>query len=106
MKRSEEDFRVRRLFKGRYGLQGELSFANAGWALRKMLAVLREAERNVVIDLADIQRADSAGVALLIELVRCAGRQKIRLSFANLPQQVEALAAVSGVNDLLPRAAA
>jgi phospholipid transport system transporter-binding protein len=94
-----------RLSDGRYGFSGELGFDNAGTALRETLAMLRQATGPVVIDLAGVQRADSAGVALLVELVRDAGTLGIGLRFANLPQQVEALAAVSGITAMLPRLA-
>ena len=105
MSQTDDGFLVRRLGERRVGLEGELSFANAGSALRKTLAVLGKFEDDLVIDLAGVQRADSAGVALLIELVRAAGKRGIGLHFTNIPRQVQALAAVSGVNGLLPQVA-
>ncbi|MFO1417702.1 MAG: STAS domain-containing protein [Methylotetracoccus sp.] len=96
-------FAIDRLAEGRFRLQGELRFDNAAAALRAALPMLRQAQGRVVIDLADVSRADSAGVALLIELVRAAVKRGIALRFANLPQQVEALAAVAGITTLLPR---
>lgn len=94
---------VIRVAPGRYRLRGELSFVTAGPLLRTVLAALRDAKGTVTIDLAEIERVDSAGVALLIELVRVARQRGFRLCFANLSPQLEALAAVSGVERLLAR---
>lgn len=94
---------VVRVDQGRFGLRGELSFDTAGSLLRALRDALHDVRGAVVIDLADIQRADSAGVALLIELVRIANQRGIDLSFANLSPQVEVLSAVAGVDRLLPR---
>lgn len=102
MRRTDKE-NVVQMDQGRYRLRGELSFVTASSSLRAALAVLRDASGPVVIDLADIQRADSAGVALLIELVRFARERDLDLRFANLTQQVEILAAVSGVDTLIPR---
>jgi phospholipid transport system transporter-binding protein len=90
---------------GVYSLSGALSFVNARAALRTVGDVLAESQGDVRFDLRDISRADSAGLAVLIECLRLAGRRRVSLTFSNLPSQVEALAAVSGVDAMLPRAA-
>ena len=57
--------------------------------------------KEIDIDLGGVGESDSAGLALLIEWLRAArhGGQVIR--FANVPAQIEALARISEVEDLL-----
>ncbi len=87
--------------EGRYVLAGELSWQTVPELLRR--AELRfEPQAGLVIDLAQVERSDSAGLALLTEWLRQARRQGARLSFANLPEQMRSLARVSGVLDILP----
>lgn len=85
-----------------YALLGDLTFDTAAALLHSARGVLAEAKRDVEIDLAETRAVDSAGVALLIELVRFAMQRDIRFCFTNVSQQLESLAAVSGVEGLLP----
>jgi phospholipid transport system transporter-binding protein len=94
---------VVRLAERRFGLNGELSFNTAAAVLRAAQTALRDEKGTVEIDLTAIRRVDSAGVALLIELLRFAKQRGIALYFTHIPQQLESLAAVSGVDGLLPR---
>jgi len=57
--------------------------------------------KEIDIDLGGVGESDSAGLALLIEWLRAArhGGQVIR--FANVPAQIEALARISEVEDLI-----
>ena len=58
----------------------------------------------IEIDLAGVTRCDSAAVALLLEWVRVAERRGARLAFRNLPASLAAIASISDVDQLLPRA--
>jgi len=53
----------------------------------------------VVFDLQQAQRADSAGIALLVEWVELARAQQREISIINLPEQIEDLV---NLNDLMP----
>jgi phospholipid transport system transporter-binding protein len=77
-----------------------LSFASAGVAL-KSTARLFASSSDTVFDLARITRADSAGVALLLEWQRRAKEAGIKLRFVNLPPQLQAIARVVGVDGIL-----
>jgi phospholipid transport system transporter-binding protein len=99
----EERFAVRQASDGRFMLSGALSFLNARSALRSLAGIIRDGKGVLLFDLQEITRADSAGLALLIEALRLAGREGVRLELDNLPGQVEALASVSGVEAMLPR---
>jgi Predicted NTP binding protein (contains STAS domain) len=53
------------------------------------------------IDLAGVNSADSAGLALMIEWLRLAKKQNSRISFRNIPVQITPLARLFGVDHLL-----
>ncbi|RKZ36070.1 MAG: anti-anti-sigma factor [Gammaproteobacteria bacterium] len=75
-------------------LSGELSFATVGALLTEFSqrAALKPPK---VLDLYDVTRTDSAGLALLIEL---RGQTKeAPMNFRNIPEQMFKLAALSGV---------
>jgi len=82
-------------------LSGALSFATVRDLLDRF-GELPDARGSIRIDLAQVTRADSAGVALLIEwmrLARAAGREIV---FVNIPAQMLAIARVSGLDQILP----
>jgi phospholipid transport system transporter-binding protein len=86
---------------GRALVEGALDFGTVG----RLLPVGCEAilaERASVIDLSGVAAGDSAGLALLIEwlsVARAAGRA---LRYAHVPQQLQQLARLSEVEELLP----
>lgn len=98
------DARLERGEDGRLRLSGTLSFANVP-QLQTRLGPLLEAGEDAVLDLSGVQRSDSAGLALLVEWLRQARQRGTRLHFENIPQQMEAMARVSHVYDLLNGAA-
>lgn len=87
---------------GRFELGGELTLAWVGPlrdAGRSALAASAGADLHV--DLKGVTRADSAGLALLVDWLawaRAAGRQ---LHYANLPKDLLALARLSELDSLL-----
>ena len=86
---------------GHYRVHGELSFANA----TALLAASRDcfgAGGEIDFDLSGVSRADSAGLALLLEGMRmaAAGGQQIR--YHQLPEQMVAIARASNLETLLP----
>lgn len=58
-------------------------------------------EPQISIDLTDVAESDSAGLALLIEWLRIARQRGQKIQFANVPAQINALARISEVEDLL-----
>lgn len=87
--------------EGRAVVGGVLDFDTVGPLLAAGSPAIL-AGRATVIDLAGVSAADSAGLALLIEwlsVARGAGRE---LRYENLPQQLQQLARLSEVEELLP----
>ncbi|CAI8859262.1 MULTISPECIES: STAS domain-containing protein [Methylococcus] len=93
-------FVLREEAPGRYAVRGELTFTTAPAALKETLPLFRT-RNGVAIDLRGVERADSAGIALLIEWVRLARKRGVSLRLENMPAQVENLVRVSGTGVLL-----
>ena len=99
-----KEVRVERQADGGYLLSGELSFATVpnAWANTEALFITPDP---LVLDFAGITRCDSAALALLLEWIRLARRQEAKkVIYRHLPEQLLAVARVSGVENLLSRA--
>lgn len=95
--------RLVELGAGRFALEGELVFRTVmplDHAARKPFAKLKEVD----VDLVGVTRCDSAALALLLEWAGRAQRGGSVLRYRNLPAALLAIAAISEVEDLLPRA--
>lgn len=86
---------------GRLILAGELSFATVT-RLHGEARPLFAQQGDIRVDLQDIERADSAGLALLIEWMRNARELGKSIQFLNIPQQMLAIARVSSLDQVLP----
>ena len=81
-------------------LSGELRFDTVGSLLDVGNRVIGEG-RITVIDLASVSAGDSAGLALLIEWLSVARSVKRPLRYENIPLQLQQLARLSEVEELL-----
>jgi phospholipid transport system transporter-binding protein len=92
---------------GRIVVSSPLTFATARRVCEVGLRrISRDGSPLIVVDLAGVLNADSAGLAVLIEWRRRAWLQGQRLNFTNLPAQVTAIAKLSEVSELLEDVAA
>jgi phospholipid transport system transporter-binding protein len=88
--------------QGRYQISGEMVFASVV-ALRNASLALFEGEAGPLdIDLAPVVRADSAGMALLIEWMRLAAAKGHQIRYHHLPLQLQAIAEVCDLVAILP----
>ncbi|HHB92031.1 MAG TPA: STAS domain-containing protein [Thioploca sp.] len=79
-------------------LVGELSFATAGDLLTELTNKISTLDSNgLTIDLSEVKNTDSAGLALLIELLRI----NTSITFCNIPKRILSLSNVGGVRNLL-----
>lgn len=85
---------------GTVALHGALTFATAAEALAQAGRALA-AGTGTRLDLAGLERADSAGLACIIALVSHARRAGRRLEVVHWPAGLRALAEVCDVADLL-----
>lgn len=86
---------------GRLSLEGELSFETVVQLLGEIRRLL-DKDTEIRVDLQGVSRADSAGLALLVEWMRIAKELGKSIRFLNIPQQMLAIARVSGLDQVLP----
>jgi phospholipid transport system transporter-binding protein len=84
-----------------HAIGGELSFASAAAALEAARAALADGQGPFEVDLAGVTRADSAALALLLELSRQARKAGRELKCLNAPEQLRRLAGFFGVTEVL-----
>ena len=82
---------------GVMSVRGELTFSTVEALRGPGVEALAEHD-DATVDLAAVDRADSAGLALLVEWLRAARRRGARVRFANAPAQLRAIAGTSGLD--------
>ena len=87
--------------EGSFLVSGALTFETAPSAWQSSVTLFSGRE-DITFDLQGISHTDSAGLALLIEWMRIARAQDKRITFKNLPPQMLAMAAMSGLEHILP----
>lgn len=85
---------------GRSRLTGPLTFDTVPQLVQKG-GQLFAGHGVVELDLAGVERSDSAGLALLVSWVRQARQQGAAITFLNVPEQLLGLARVGGVERML-----
>jgi phospholipid transport system transporter-binding protein len=96
----------RRKAANRFALDGAIDIDSAGVLLTAGEAAVRDgADEQIGIDLAGVVASDSAGLALLIELISVARSANRGLVYENIPSQVRQLARLSEVEELLQKGA-
>ncbi|OYV78404.1 MAG: hypothetical protein B7Z66_01730 [Chromatiales bacterium 21-64-14] len=88
---------------GRLQVVGDLSFQTVPQVWADSEAVFQKVPQ-LEIDLRDVSRSDSAGLALLVEWMRQARRAGKVIRFYNIPRQMLAIARVSSLDQILPLA--
>jgi phospholipid transport system transporter-binding protein len=86
---------------GTFLISGELTLSTAGDVLTESRTQFSQAQ-DLDIDLAQVSRADSAALALLISWMRLAKQSDKNIQFHNLPSQMLAIAKASGLDAILP----
>jgi len=87
---------------GRVRVAGELGFATVTSALAESESLFGDGKGELVFDLGAVERADSAGLALLIEWMRRARRAGRAVRFLNLPPQMLEIARAASLDRVLP----
>lgn len=85
---------------GRLRVSGRLAMDTIGSSFDEAMQPLEGKEW--VVDLAQVEAADSAAVSLLLGWLRNAQRHGASLSFVNVPDNLRSLADLYGVADALP----
>ena len=86
---------------GLFRVSGELVFGTVSRVLAESRSKFHGAPQ-LCVDLSGVDRADSAGLALLGEWLRVAKSARASITFRNVPAKMLATARVSDLADLLP----
>jgi len=86
---------------GRLAVRGAMTFATVSALYSDSLASAGTADGPLTIDLGEVDRADSAGMALIVEWYRLAKAAGRPVSLANPSDQVTRLIKVSGLENIL-----
>jgi phospholipid transport system transporter-binding protein len=87
---------------GRVAVTGELTFASARDARHLGLLVLESSRaQSLVIDCQGVTRADSAGLAVLLDWMAWGRRKSRPVTLEHLPASLVAIARISEVDELL-----
>lgn len=86
---------------GSYRISGPLQLATVTAVWREGVNLF-QAGRMMRMDLGEVDRVDSTGLALLIAWMREARKQNIGIHFTNIPEQLHEIAQASNLDHLLP----
>ena len=81
-------------------ISGELDFTTARHALESVELLIND-NATLEINLADVGRSNSAGLALMIEWLAIARRRKHEVTFSHIPDGLRQLARVCQVDGLI-----
>ena len=84
----------------RWVLSGELDFDTVPELLGHQGARMVRG-RTIRVDLGGVTRVDSAGLALMVEWLRESQRRGLTITFSNVPEQLQSMARVCGLEDIL-----
>ncbi len=85
-----------------FSITGEMSLTTANRLLAVSSALSFNYQPVLEIDLGGVVRADSAGLALLIEWMARARRSDADIRFLNMPAQMREIARVTEIDAFLP----
>jgi phospholipid transport system transporter-binding protein len=86
---------------GTIHVSGELTFSTVTALNGHAEKLFASQSGDLTIDLGGVNRADSAGLALLIEWLRWARQHGVALRFRHMPTQMRTIAAVSDLDPIL-----
>jgi len=81
-------------------ITSNLTFETSPGLLEQSKAWFNTPSQKIEIDLASAGRADSAGIALMLQWIENAGANNLQLRFINLPSQVREFIDVNGLDKL------
>lgn len=87
-----------------WSVSGDMIFSTAVQLLMQEETLFVSAG-DLVVDLAQVRRTDSAGLALLLEWMERARQRGVSLQFKNIPEPLLGIAELSNVRNLLPQVA-
>ena len=95
-------FELNDLGEGHFALEGEMTFETAERILMASEEPFEQHTR-LEVDLSGVTRADSAGLALLLEWITWANHTVREIRFESMPERILAIARTTEVEQLLKR---
>ncbi len=86
--------------QGRFQLEGDMSFSTAQDLLESSEALFED-YTEIEVDLSQVARTDSAGLALMLEWINWANHSVREIRFENIPDKIRNIARATEVEDLL-----
>ncbi len=86
----------------RLSVQGDLDVYSVAEAIRQGSKLIESNDSFEVIDMGDVKKIDSAGLAFIIELMKLAKKNNKNIQFKNIPARMHAVAEVYGLSQILP----
>ena len=86
-------------------VQGDLDVYSVAEAIKQGCHLIDINESFTVIDLSQVEKIDSAGLAFVIELMKVARKQNKNLLFKNIPARMHAVADFYGLSEVIPDSA-
>ncbi len=86
--------------RGRFQIDGDMSFATAAQLLESSEAMFED-YTEIEVDLSQVARTDSAGLALMLEWINWANHSVREIRFENIPAKIRNIARATEVEDLL-----
>lgn len=83
-------------------LKNDLCFSTVTALVKEISDLLHHGGEPCIVDLSQVHRTDSAGLAFLLEFMRQAQSRGQPISFQHIPKQLMHLAEFSRVDALLP----
>lgn len=97
-----DDFELIDLGDGKFALSGAMTFQTAERILRASEEPFSE-HTQIEVDLAGVDKSDSAGLALLLEWITWANHSVREIRFVEMPERILAIAQTTEVEKLLKR---
>ncbi len=85
---------------GRFAVVGDMNFSTVDHLLDESMKIFSYGD-NLEIDLVGVQRADSAGLALIIEWMKLARRSGVEIRLLNMPEQMRAISRTGELDEVL-----
>jgi phospholipid transport system transporter-binding protein len=85
---------------GRLQVSGDINFRTAVSLSKASLPLLAQC-KSIIFDLSRVNNANSAALALLLEWIKYAKKNKKSISFEKLPAQLTSIAMAAGINQFL-----
>lgn len=85
---------------GRFQIEGDMSFSTAALLLDSSESLFED-YTEIEVDLSQVARTDSAGLALMLEWINWANHSVREIRFENIPAKIRNIARATEVEDLL-----